>query len=156
MSVVSPIDIARRELAAGVREATGQNDGVPAERYNDGERKPWCASFVRYCFEEAGLRLPGNRHRLPSVAYMEEQLETAGARVAEPAPGAIITFRARVGSDAGPGRHVGLVEAVDGLTITTIEGNSGNAVRRRTYRQWRSDPTIAGFFVWPLPTRRAA
>lgn len=153
---MTPLDIARRELAEGVREATGKNDGVPATRYNGGELKPWCASFVRYCFEQSGLKLPGNRHLLPSVAYMEEQLVTAGARVSAPVPGAIITFRSRVGSDAGPGRHVGLVEAVEPFLLTTIEGNSGNAVRRRTYRQWRSDPTIAGFFVWPVSGRRVA
>lgn len=145
---MSPLDVARRELAAGVREASGRNDGVPASRYNDGEAKPWCASFVRFCFEQAGARLPGVRAMLPSVAYMEEALARAGARIQRPEPGAIVTFTSRVGSDAGRGRHVGLVEAVAASgEITTIEGNSGDRVARRTYPP--KDSRIVAFFRWP-------
>lgn len=145
----TPIELARRELAAGVREATGQNDGVPAERYNDGEEKAWCAAFVRYCFEQCGTKLPGLRHELPAVKYMEAQLEAAGARVAEPEPGDIVTFRWSDGS-----RHVGLVEHVfrptkTRPTIQTIEGNAANAVRRRSYALGAR--SITGYFRWPLP-----
>ena len=32
--------------------------------------------------------------------------------------------------------------------LTTIEGNTSNAVQRRTYR--RSDARIAAYFRWPL------
>lgn len=143
---MTPLEVARREV--GVRES-GSNGGVPAERYNDGEAKPWCAAFVRYCFESANLPLPGNRHRLPSVAYLEEQLELAGARIERPEAGAIITFATRVGSDAGRGRHVGIVELVGvGGLIRTIEGNSGDRVARRAYTP--KDPRISGFFRWPV------
>lgn len=149
---MKPIDIARRELEEGVSEATGHDDGVPAARYNDGEPKAWCAAFVRFCFEKAGSPLPGLRHMLPSVAYMERGLETMKARVAEPFPGAIITFR----WDNG-GRHVGLVEEVATIgtpergpirrVVRTIEGNTANAVRRRTYPI--DSRVITGFFKWP-------
>lgn len=149
--MVTPLDIARRELAAGVKEATGKNDGVPSERYAEGRREPWCADFVRYCFETSGTKLPGVRAMQPSVAYLEAELERAGARVTAPEAGAIVTFRWRQGSDAGSGRHVGIVEAVSPTQVTTIEGNSGDAVARRTYR--RDHPALAGFFVWP---RRAS
>jgi uncharacterized protein (TIGR02594 family) len=148
---VTPLEYAQRELASGVREATGRNDGVPAERYNDGERKPWCASFVRWCFEQAGTPLPGRRHLLPSVSYLEGALLARGARVSRAKPGAIICFVGRASSDAGPGRHVGIVESCGpGNKITTIEGNSGDRVARRIYAA--DDPAIAGFYVWPKRT----
>lgn len=147
----APLSFALGELAAGVAEATGANDGVPAERYNDGEQKPWCASFVRWCFEQARTPLPGRRALLPAVKYLEEQLRLRGARVDVPAAGDVVCFALRVGSDAGPGRHVGIVETVTrdarGLVITTVEGNSGNRVARRSYRA--KDPRITGFYRWP-------
>ena len=38
-----------------------------------------------------------------------------------------------------------VVEAVDGATLVTIEGNAGDAVSRRVYPSWRERPDIAGF-----------
>lgn len=144
---MSPLDYARRELAAGVREATGKNDGVPASRYNHGEAKPWCASFVAWCFREAGIPLPGRTYKLPSVDYMERQLADKGTRVTDPQAGDIICFRWRMGSDKGPGRHVGIVEAVSAQTITTIEGNVRNRVMRRGHKV--ALRAITGFYRWP-------
>lgn len=138
--------IARRELALEVREATGRNDGTPAERYAFGDAVPWCAAFVAYCFREAGAPLPGNRWRIRAVAELERELEAAGARVAAPRPGCVVTFNRRGASDAGAGRHCGIVEAVAGDELVTIEGNVANAVRRQRHR--RDDASIAGFFAW--------
>ena len=46
-----------------------------------------------------------------------------------PSPGDIIFF------DWGAGvHHVGIVVNVENGKVNTIEGNSGNAVRRRSYR----------------------
>jgi uncharacterized protein (TIGR02594 family) len=144
---MTPLDYARRELAAGVREATGKNDGIPAQRYNFGECKPWCAAFVAWCFDQADQHLPGNIRRLASVDYMERQLEARGARVRDPEPGDVVTFARRLDSDAGPGRHVGIVEDVEGRTLITIEGNVGDRVKR--CRRPRHDPQISGFYRWP-------
>lgn len=148
---MTPLEVAQKELAAGVRESSGANDGVPARRYNDGEEKPWCASFLRYCYHSAGLGLPGKWYLLPSVAYLESQLEAAGARIVEPIPGAVVTFKTRIGSDRGPGRHCGIIEKVSRSTITTIEGNVQNRVMRRVHGRAHAD--ITGYFFWP--TRRA-
>lgn len=145
---MTPLEYARRELEAGVREATGNNDGVPAVRYNFGERKPWCAAFVAWCFDQADVHLPGNIRRLASVDYMERQLQARGARVRSPEPGDIVTFRHRAGSDAGPGRHVGIVEDIEGRVLVTIEGNMGDRVKR--CRRPVTDPSITGLYRWPL------
>lgn len=44
---------------------------------------------------------------------------------------------------AGEYSHTGIVEMVNGDTITTIEGNTSDTVGRRTYN--KSNPVIAGF-----------
>ena len=41
--------------------------------------------------------------------------------------------------------HTGIVESCDGKTVTTIEGNSGNACKRQLYI--RGSSQIAGYGV---------
>lgn len=118
----------------GVREATGNNDGVPAQRYSNGRREPWCANFVAWSFRQAGHPLPGNQRSLAGVQYMENQMKANGMfHRGTPQPGDIIFFANRGGSDAGGGRHVGIVERVENGRVHTVEGNSSNSVRRRSY-----------------------
>lgn len=149
---MTPLDYARSQL--GVREATGRNDGVPAERYNHGEAKAWCATFVAWCFAQAGCPLPGNQYRLASVQCMEDELRDVGLcwprETFLPDAGDIVFFDSRGQSDRGTGRHVGIVELVttrrSGSTLWTIEGNSSNAVRRRQYNA--SDKYVTGYARW--------
>jgi cell wall-associated NlpC family hydrolase len=126
------LDVARSQL--GVRERTGRNDGVPAERYANGRREPWCADFVSWAHRQAGKTIPGNQRSLASVQHMEDQMKRNGMfHRGTPQPGDVIFFRNRGGSDRGSGRHVGIVERVANGRVHTIEGNSGNMVRRRSY-----------------------
>lgn len=128
----------------GVREATGNNDGVPAQRYSNGRREPWCANFVAWSFQQAGTPLPGNQRSLASVQYMEDQMKRTGQfHRGTPQPGDIIFFANRGASDRGGGRHVGIVERVENGRVHTVEGNSSNAVRRRSYSL--NDPRISGY-----------
>lgn len=128
----------------GVREATGNNDGLPAQRYSNGRREPWCANFVAWTFRQAGTPLPGNQRSLASVQYMEDQMKRTGQfHRGTPQPGDIIFFGNRGGSDRGGGRHVGIVERVENGKVYTIEGNSSNAVRRRSYDL--NNPRISGY-----------
>ena len=148
------IDIALTQLS--VKEATGKNDGEPLERYGlKGEDPaPWCARFVRWCFLAAGEPLPGNKWKLGSVTEMEDALKHAGAwfdKSVTPARGDIVFFDTRGQSDAGPGRHVGLVENAYGGKITTIEGNLSNRVARVTHSL--ADGRISGFARWPTRAR---
>ena len=57
-----------------------------------------------------------------------------------PSPGAIIFFD---WDHDGTCDHVGIVERCDGTTVYTVEGNSGDAVRERSYAI-RSD-SIMGY-----------
>jgi hypothetical protein len=121
----------------GVREATGNNDGIPAQRYSNGRREPWCANFISWAYRQAGHQLPGNQRSLASVQNMEDTMKRNGKWFGRgqgtPQPGDIIFFGNRGGSDRGPGRHVGMVEKVENGRVFTIEGNSSNSVRRRSY-----------------------
>lgn len=130
---MTPLEWAKTQL--GVKEATGRNDGQPLMRYalKDEAPLPWCARFVRAAFVQAGTPLPGNRWKLGSVAYMEDQLKRAGRWAPPgytPQPGDLVFFSWRAGSDAGRGRHVAIVERVDGDMLHTIDGNVDNAVVR--------------------------
>lgn len=144
------LELARAELAQGVREATGRNDGVPSERYSDGRKEAWCANFVTWLFRAADCPLPGNHFMLPSVRYLHETLAGLGYTLPageDPPPGAIVVFRTRVGSDKGTGWHCGIVDSCRHGALKTIEGNSGDAVAARTYRE--DDGRIVGFLVYP-------
>lgn len=129
----------------GVREASGNNDGVPAQRYSNGQEEPWCANFVAWAFEQAGTPLPGNQESLGSTDYMADQMKAVGAYHAsksgyEPQPGDIIFF-----GEAGDMSHVGIVTGYDAATgtVTTVEGNSGNQVAQGSYNI--NDSYVQGF-----------
>jgi hypothetical protein len=113
----------------GVGEATGNNDGLPAQRYCGGQNIPWCASFVAWSFAQSGNPLPGDQARLASAPYMASVMQRGGKfHRGTPQPGDIIFFR-----DAGGICHTGIVESVQNGRVNTIEGNSSNRVARRSY-----------------------
>jgi hypothetical protein len=144
---MSPLEIAETQI--GVRETSGQNDGEPSQRYMDGERLPWCAGFVRWCFESAGIPLPGNRWKIRAVTEMQAQLNLMGCGVAydQVQPGDIVFFT-RANTHAGSTGHVGIVESVNHSrgVFSTIEGNLANAVGRATHYFKARD--VAGFARW--------
>ena len=143
---MTPLDIARSQL--GVREASGRNDGIPAERYLDGQKGlEWCAAFTIFCFREAGCPLPGNRWKNRAVSELQAQLVIAGAEVdaADVQPGDIIVLT-RTG-----GLHVGIVEKVHKNSVATIEGNVDNRVARRHH--FMNSQRLVGFYRWPVPER---
>lgn len=139
------LDVARTQI--GLRETTGRNDGPPAQRYMHGDELPWCAGFLAWCFQRAGYPLPGEHWQIRQAAAMEDALRRVGCYAERdqhvPEPGDLIFFRWRIGSDPGPGRHVGIVEQATEHNVYTIEGNAGNCVSRRHYK--RDDVRIVGW-----------
>lgn len=146
---MTPLDFARSQV--GVRESGGPNRGDPHTRYayQGEEPLPWCARFVRWCFENAGTPLPGNRWLIGSVSELRDALNAHLALVALETvqPGDLLLLKHRGGSDAGTGHHVGLVENVSATHIETIDGNYGDAVAR--VRRARTDPAIWCVGRWP-------
>jgi hypothetical protein len=138
----------------GVKEATGRNDGIPAERYNHGDELPWCAAFVVWCFKQAGTPIHttrGEEWTFRSVDNMREALTARGyqfGRRLRPRRNDLIFFEMpSMRGDTKPSptpKHVGIVERVQKqngtVYVHTIEGNTGNAVKRRVYQM--TDPRI--------------
>jgi len=129
-------DAGARALAAaqaevGVsEEPPGSNDGARIAAYRTAVAGaapgvPWCAYFVSWAAAQAGAPLGENGSGFGLVASIGDWAARTGRLLpadGQPAPGDLILFG---------DRHVGLVESVnaDG-TITTVEGNSSDAVRR--------------------------
>ena len=131
------IKIAQKEI--GYKE--GRNNDTKFGKWYGMNNNPWCASFVSWCAKQANI----SQDIIPKMAYVPymvsfyknlKQYQPKGYR---PQSGDIVFF--------GSSSHVGLVEACDGTSITTIEGNTsksgnssnGDGVYRRTrtiYDSW--------------------
>ena len=118
------------------------DNGNPFSKYFHRGNEAWCADFVSYCYTKAGKKL-----NEPWTPRLLETLHKNGTYTRnKPKPGDIVMFDWHPGSGY-KAEHTGLVEKVfkrGGRTwIQTIEGNSSDAVRRKTYPV--SSSSIAGF-----------
>lgn len=119
---------ARKHL--GFHEGTGNRN--PFSKALGRPPEAWCADFVSYCAKKAGLHV--NTASAQGVANaIKAQGGWKGRH--DPKPGDAVTFR--WDGSHGWADHVGMVEKVfkrGGKTyVQTIEGNSGDRVRRKTY-----------------------
>ena len=125
------VDIARREV--GVREQPpGSQDSPRIAQYRQATAGsavgPWCAYFVSWAARQAGTPLGDHGQGFGAVSSVWAWAQSAGKAIpagSRPAAGDLIVWGSR---------HIGIVESVDADgTIHTIEGNSSDAVSRRTY-----------------------
>jgi len=112
-----------------------------------GDTVPWCAAYVSYCFDKAGLA-----HLIPKTASCTEILNHAKLQLQfvkplDLIPGDVVLYKFATNNRAA--NHVGIVTAVTDKTITAIEGNTsitsddnGGAVMVR-YRD--RTPIVGGF-----------
>ncbi|WP_426792308.1 CHAP domain-containing protein [Sphingobacterium sp. WOUb80] len=136
------IDSALQEI--GVREATGNNDGLRVETYlryvGLGKGYAWCAAFVSWCYGRAGRSLPRNAWSpalFPKARrYTAEQIAQGSIRQAD--------LFAIYSSSLGRINHVGLVRQQKGNWIVTVEGNSADRVLSKR----RLLATIYAFSNW--------
>lgn len=98
----------------------------------------WCAGFVSACAWLAGVK--GFPFEC-SCGRMLVKLQNMGLWIEDdayvPTPGDLIFYDwgdTGKGDDIGAPGHVGIVEAVKDDNITIIEGNYGDAVKRRTIK----------------------
>ena len=120
----------------------GRGNSNPFSRALGRPPEAWCADFVSYCAKKAGLRM--NTASAQGVANIIKQQGGWKGRQ-NPQPGDAVTFR--WDGSHGWADHVGMVDKVftrGGQTyIQTIEGNSSDSVRRKTYLA--SSSVINGF-----------
>ena len=127
--------LAAAQSQVGVSEQPpGSNDGPQIAQYRTATAGsgvgPWCAYFTSWAAAQAGVPLGEAGQGFGSVSALYSWAQRTGRATAagpgvRPNPGDLIVWG---------GRHIGIVESVDADgSIHTIEGNSSNAVSRRTY-----------------------
>ena len=84
--------------------------------------QPWCVMFVWWVFREAGFNL----RKTASCTDLSNAYKAAGQWVTSGyKPGDIVMFDFT--GKRSKTEHCGIVEKVNGNTLTTIEGNTGTA-----------------------------
>ncbi len=138
--------VAQAQAWIGKKEADGSHRAI-IDVYNGHAPLPrsyrvtysdaWCATFVSSCAIKTGMTdlIP----KECSCYYMILGFQKLGRWQENdayiPKPGDIIFYDwddSGSGDNVGVADHVGIVEKVSGTTITVIEGNYSNSVKRRT------------------------
>ena len=124
------VAIAQQELALGVSEIPkGSNKGARIKMYGLATQAPlryypapWCAYFTSWVTKRAGTPIGWNGLGDGWVPRLRDWGRKTGIWRSAPQPGDLIAFP----------QHIGIVESIrpNGL-VTTIEGNTGDAVLRR-------------------------
>jgi hypothetical protein len=122
--------LAAAETQVGVREQPpGSNDGPQIAQYRQAVAGapgpgPWCAYFASWAARQAGVPLGDHGQGFARVDDIWSWAQQSGRATSTPQPGDLVVWD----------EHVGIVESVkpDG-SITTVEGNSSDAVSRRSY-----------------------
>jgi len=148
--ITSPIlSVAKSQL--------GQKGGQPYwSWYGFNERQPWCACFVSWCANQCGLIENGQIPRYSvcdnGIAYFKEKSRWQDRETEyKPVQGDVIFFNWLEKDENGnlfqdeKSDHTGIVEYYDSSTnkVYTIEGNSGDECKERSYNA--DDVQIMGY-----------
>ena len=109
--------------------------------YGFTSRVEWCACFVSWCANECGYIATGVIPKFAGCVNGVSWFQSRGQwadNSAEPTPGMIIFFDwdspdGSSGPQDGLSDHVGIVKCVENGRVYTIEGNSGDSCRERSY-----------------------
>ena len=139
-----PTGIGNKAIVQVALSQEGNKGGRPYwSWYGYKGRVSWCACFVSWCADKCGYIDCGMIPKFSSCASGASWFRSRGRlkdRSYVPSPGDIIFF------DWGAGvHHVGIVVDVKNGRVNTIEGNSSDAVRRRSYKI--GDGRIHGYGV---------
>lgn len=99
--------------------------------YGFGSRVEWCACFVSWCYGQVGLsepRFAGCSSQ--GVPWFQSRGQWGARDYENVAPGDAIFFD---WNQDGRADHVGLVVGVDGSRVYTVEGNSGDVCKIKSY-----------------------
>ena len=99
--------------------------------YGFESRVEWCACFVSWCFAQAGYSEPRFAGCTSGgMAWYQSHGQWGDRNYSGIAPGDAIFFD---WDNSGDADHVGIVIGTDGERVYTVEGNSGDACKIRSY-----------------------
>ena len=118
------VDIAKSQV--------GNVNGQPYwSWYGFDSRVAWCACFVSWCYNQAGLSEPRfSGCTSGGMAWFQSRGQWANRVYSDIAPVDAIFFD---WDNSGNADHVGIVIGTDGTNVYTVEGNSGNACKIKSY-----------------------
>lgn len=119
------IEVATKEI--GTVEGPKENQ-TKYGAFTKANYQPWCGSFVMWCANQAGVKIPNTVYTPGGAAAFEKAKAWQDAETATPQPGDIVYFDFP-GDGVDRISHVGIVVKDNGDgTVTTIEGNTAGAV----------------------------
>ena len=129
------------EIVAVALSQVGNVGGQPYwSWYGFNSRVEWCACFVSWCANECGYIDAGVIPKFAGCTGGSNWFKTRGQWQDgdyEPRPGDLIFFDWNEKGGSGPQDdvpdHVGIVERVENGVVYTVEGNSGDSCRQRSY-----------------------
>ena len=99
--------------------------------YGFNSRVEWCACFVSWCYGQMGLSEPHFAAcQSQGIPWFQSHGQWGGRDYANIAPGDAIFFDWDLDGSAD---HVGIVVGTDGSRVYTVEGNSGDACKIKSY-----------------------
>ena len=118
------VDIAKSQV--------GNGGGQPYwSWYGFNSRVEWCACFVSWCYGQMGLSEPRFAAcQSQGIPWFQSHGQWGGRDYANIAPGDAIFFDWDLDGSAD---HVGIVVGTDGSRVYTVEGNSGDACKIKSY-----------------------
>ncbi len=120
------------ELVELAKRQVGNVGGQPYwSWYGFNSRVEWCACFVSWCYGQRGLsepRFAGCQSQ--GIPWFQSHGQWGGRDYANIAPGDAIFFDWDLDGRAD---HVGIVIGTDSSRVYTVEGNSGDACKIRSY-----------------------
>ena len=99
--------------------------------YGFNSRVEWCACFVSWCYGQMGFSEPRFAAcQSQGIPWFQSHGQWGGRDYANIAPGDAIFFDWDLDGSAD---HVGIVVGTDGSRVYTVEGNSGDACKIKSY-----------------------
>ena len=129
----------RPKLLEAVKEARAFGDlsenfeykAAKREKNRNDSRVEWCACFVSWCYNQAGKSEPRFAGcEWQGVPWFQSHGQWGARGYENIAPGDAIFFDWDLDGSAD---HVGIVVGTDGSRVYTVEGNSGDACKIKSY-----------------------
>ena len=159
-TVEALIEVAKKEV--GTIEGQKDNE-TKYGKFTKANFQPWCGSFVMWCANQAGVKVPNTVYTPAGEAAFKKMNRWADARNDDPTPGDIIYFDF---PEDGVNRtsHVGIciknngdgtIQCIEGNTAGSSKGDQRNGgmvcEKTRAYVKDNKKKLINGIVGWGRP-----